>query len=233
MAQRQQIRLRGFLCFTAAAAGGMLLGRASAQGVEPITCASNSHFWYRLQPPGPYIDSQRGNKAFGREVKALVLSDDNGRTWPRRLAFPKAQHLSFSHILKNGNVLFAAGAKLYVSTDKLKTCKQVSIKDPEGADYIPRTPKTPTIPDGTSTRFRAYFPGTSAAKNDTGVPPDNSRDFVAAMKAHHVPVEYLELPSGGHGLNGCKGPLWEEWKARSLAWLAARNVIAADKEARR
>jgi len=58
----------------------------------------------------------------------------------------------------------------------------------------------------------------------------NSRDFVAAMKAHHVPVEYLELSSGGHGLNGCKGPLWEEWKARSLVWLAARNVIPADKE---
>ena len=68
------------------------------------------------------------------------------------------------------------------------------------------------------------------ARDDTSVPPDNSRDFVAAMKAHHVPVEYLELPSGGHGLNGCKGPLWEEWKARSLVWLAARKTIPADKE---
>lgn len=63
------------------------------------------------------------------------------------------------------------------------------------------------------------------AKNDTGVPPDNSRNFVAAMKAHGVPVEYLELPSGGHGLNGCKGPLWEQWKAESLAWLASRKLI--------
>ncbi len=63
------------------------------------------------------------------------------------------------------------------------------------------------------------------ARDDTSVPPDNSRNFVAAMKAHRVPVEYLELPSGGHGLNGCKGPLWEEWKAKSLAWLAARKVI--------
>ena len=45
------------------------------------------------------------------------------------------------------------------------------------------------------------------------------------MKAHHVPVEYLELPSGGHGLNGCKGPLWEEWKAKSLAWLASQGFI--------
>ncbi len=44
------------------------------------------------------------------------------------------------------------------------------------------------------------------AKDDTGVPPDNSRDFVAAMKAHHVPVEYLELPSGGHGRGGRQRP---------------------------
>jgi len=63
------------------------------------------------------------------------------------------------------------------------------------------------------------------ARDDTGVPPDNSRNFVAAMKAHRVPVEYLELPSGGHGLNGCKGPLWEQWKAKSLAWLVSRKLI--------
>ena len=63
------------------------------------------------------------------------------------------------------------------------------------------------------------------ANDDTAVSPDNSRNFVAAMKAHHVPVEYLELPSGGHGFNGCKGPLWEQWKAESLRWLASRNFI--------
>jgi acetyl esterase/lipase len=63
------------------------------------------------------------------------------------------------------------------------------------------------------------------AKDDAPVPPENSREFVRAMKAQHVEVEYLELPSGGHGLNGCKGPLWEQWKAESLKWLAARGFI--------
>jgi acetyl esterase/lipase len=63
------------------------------------------------------------------------------------------------------------------------------------------------------------------AKDDSGVVPDNSRNFVRAMKEHGVPVEYLELPSGSHGLNGCKGPLWEQWKAESLKWLAARGFI--------
>lgn len=65
------------------------------------------------------------------------------------------------------------------------------------------------------------------AVDDKPVPPDNSRNFAAALRAHGVPVEYLELPSGGHGLNGCKGPLWEQWKAASLKWMAARKLIPA------
>ena len=63
------------------------------------------------------------------------------------------------------------------------------------------------------------------AKDDTAVPPENSRMFVEALKSHNVPAGYLELPCGGHGLNGCKGPLWEEWKAKSLEWLAAQGII--------
>jgi hypothetical protein len=47
-------------------------------------------------------------------------------------------------------------------------------------------------------------------------PPDNSRDFHAALLAHHVASDYLELPSGGHGLNGYKGPMWTAWQERSL-----------------
>lgn len=57
------------------------------------------------------------------------------------------------------------------------------------------------------------------AVDDKPVPPENSRRFASAMKASGVPVELLELPSGGHGLNGCKGPLWEQWKSAALKWL--------------
>jgi acetyl esterase/lipase len=64
------------------------------------------------------------------------------------------------------------------------------------------------------------------AKDDAGVPPEHSRNFVAAMKAHGIPVEYLELPSGGHGFNGCKGPLWEQWKAASLVWLRKQGFLS-------
>lgn len=63
------------------------------------------------------------------------------------------------------------------------------------------------------------------AIDDKAVPIENSRQFVAAMQANHLPVQLLELPSGGHGLNGCKGPLWEKWKAAALAWMAGRKLI--------
>jgi len=147
MTQRQGVTRRGFLEFSAAATGGLLLpgivGRhASAAEDYPST----EHFWYRLQPAGPYIDSQRDNLAFGREADTVVLSEDNGRTWPHRLAFPEAQRIVFSHILKNGNVLFSTGAKLYLSTDRLKTCRPVPVKDARGKDYTPHTPQNPENP---------------------------------------------------------------------------------------
>lgn len=63
------------------------------------------------------------------------------------------------------------------------------------------------------------------AVDDKAVPPENSRQFAAAMRANNVPVELLELPSGGHGLNGCQGPLWEQWKVAALKWLTAQKFI--------
>ena len=47
-----------------------------------------------------------------------------------------------------------------------------------------------------------------------------------ALKAHKVPAEYLELPSGGHGLNGYKGPMWDAWQTKSLEWLGAAEAAA-------
>lgn len=63
------------------------------------------------------------------------------------------------------------------------------------------------------------------AKDDTLVSPDNSREFHAALRAHDVASEYLELPSGGHGLNGYKGPMWEAWQKQSLAWLEVQKLF--------
>lgn len=63
------------------------------------------------------------------------------------------------------------------------------------------------------------------AIDDKPVPVENSRRFAEAMQKHQAPVELLELPEGGHGLNGCKGPLWEQWKAAALQWLTKQKML--------
>lgn len=63
------------------------------------------------------------------------------------------------------------------------------------------------------------------AKDDKAVVPENSKSFYDALLAQKVPAEYLELPSGGHGLNGYKGPMWDAWQRQSLAWLGKLKFI--------
>lgn len=58
------------------------------------------------------------------------------------------------------------------------------------------------------------------ALDDRPVPPENSKAMYAALQEKKVPSKYLELPSGGHGLNGYKGPMWDAWQEQSLKWLA-------------
>lgn len=58
------------------------------------------------------------------------------------------------------------------------------------------------------------------ALDDAPVPPDNSKALFEVLQAAKIPSKYLELPSGGHGLNGYKGPMWDAWQKQSLEWLA-------------
>ena len=150
MTQPQPVTRRGFLGALAATAGGSMLSGTISLGadavVSPADFPSTDHFWYRLQPAGRYIDSQRGNKAFAYADGTLFLSEDNGQTWPRSLAFPDAQRITFSHILKNGNIVFATGSKLFLSTDSLKSCRQITVKAQDGSDYVPHTPQNPENP---------------------------------------------------------------------------------------
>ena len=108
--------------------------------------ASTEHFWYRQPSGGPYLDSQRNNKAFGFADGTIFLSEDNGRTWPHRSAFPDAKNITYSYILKNGNLLFGAGSKLYFSADNLKTYEPITLTDVDGSDYIPHTPQNADHP---------------------------------------------------------------------------------------
>ncbi len=62
------------------------------------------------------------------------------------------------------------------------------------------------------------------ALDDKVVVPENSLMFHEALKAHQVPTEYLELPRGGHGLNGYKGPMWDAWQKGVIQWLKAQKL---------
>ncbi|MEO8498667.1 MAG: alpha/beta hydrolase [Planctomycetota bacterium] len=63
------------------------------------------------------------------------------------------------------------------------------------------------------------------ALDDKPVPIENSRLFYNALQKHKVPSKLLELASGGHGLNGYKGPMWDAWQEQSLAWLEQLHDI--------
>ncbi len=76
------------------------------------------------------------------------------------------------------------------------------------------------VTDQTSPTFLAH------AQDDTLVSCENSRMFYEALQNHHVASQYLELPSGGHGLNGYQGPMWEAWQTGSLQWLATQKFIS-------
>ena len=65
------------------------------------------------------------------------------------------------------------------------------------------------------------------AADDKVVVPANSENFHAALVKNGVAANYLALPSGGHGLNGYKGPMWDAWQAQSIEWLEELEVIPA------
>ena len=75
------------------------------------------------------------------------------------------------------------------------------------------------VTDKTPPTFLAH------AKDDFAVVIENSQMFYAALQKQHVAGQLLELPSGGHGLNGYKGPMWDAWQTQSLAWLASQMLI--------
>ncbi len=65
------------------------------------------------------------------------------------------------------------------------------------------------------------------AVDDAAVPISNSRLFHEACQGAEVPSRLLELPSGGHGLDGYQGPNWDAWQSGVLEWLASQELIPA------
>lgn len=134
---------RQWLGTTAATAGSFLLPRlrAATSGI-----AETEHFQYRLAPDGPYVDSQRDHKAFGFGSGKIFLSEDNAKTWPHSAEVAEADNITWSCLLKNGNVLFATRERLFRSTDNLKTHREIIVKNRDGSDYLPHKPLNPELP---------------------------------------------------------------------------------------
>ena len=132
---------RQFLTTAAAAAGSILLPRSSALAATD-RIGKTDHFWYRLAPSdGPYVDSQLDNKAFAFGDGKVLLSEDNAKTWKHSAPFADAENIMFSSILASGNIVFATRTKIYVSTDNLKTYRELTVKGRDGSPYRPHTPR--------------------------------------------------------------------------------------------
>ena len=60
------------------------------------------------------------------------------------------------------------------------------------------------------------------AVDDRGVLIDNSRLYHQALQAQGVASKLVELPDGGHGLNGYQGASWDTWQREAILWLKQR-----------
>jgi hypothetical protein len=146
MTTYNNINRRRFLGAAAALTGGLLLPGTSLFGAGNDLYPSTKHFWYRKPLNDPLIESQFNNLAFGFTDNAVFMSEDNSHTWPHRADFWDAKNITFSHIFENGNVLFATRNRLYLSTDKLGTYREIIMKNQDGSDHLPHIPKNPEYP---------------------------------------------------------------------------------------
>ncbi len=109
-------------------------------GTSQQIVGETDHFWYRVQTDKPYVDSQRGNRAFGRGDGKVFLSEDCGRTWLHSASFLDADNITFSCILQNGNILFSSRERLFLAMDNLEIIEPITVQDTDGSDYLPHTP---------------------------------------------------------------------------------------------
>src|SRR5438477_12902186 len=129
MKTQVSLHRRQFLVAAAAATGGLVGPGIGSLRAADGAVRENEHFWFRLAPEGPYIDSQRDNKAFGFGDGQIFLSEDNADSWAHSAAFDDAANITFSCLLRNGNVLFATREKLFLSSDNLRTYREIVVKN--------------------------------------------------------------------------------------------------------
>lgn len=125
---------------TAALAGAaaFLPAATRLQAAADGGIAETDHFFYRLAPAdGPWIDTQRDDRAFGYRDGMIFLSDDNAKTWAHRTDFPDAEDIQFSSLLGNGRVVFATQRRIYSAAPDLSEIREITVLDRDGSEYRP------------------------------------------------------------------------------------------------
>jgi len=130
---------RQFLGTTAAAAaGGSLLSGLSGRTLAAGEISETDHFLYRLaREDGPWIDTQRDDRAFGYRGGKIFLSEDNARTWAHQSDFPDAENIQFSSLLGNGRVVFATQRRIFSASADLSEIRELTVLDRDGSAYHP------------------------------------------------------------------------------------------------
>jgi len=125
---------------TAAAAGSVIPGMPSSARAagEVGEVGETDHFFYRLAPAeGPWIDTQRGDRAFGYREGKIFLSEDNANTWAHEADFTDAENIQFSAFLQNGRIVFGTQRHLYSANEDLSGIREIPVLDREGNPYPP------------------------------------------------------------------------------------------------
>jgi len=147
MQDKNMIDRRSFIGTTTTAAASLIMPTGSVFNIlSKDDFPSTKDFWYRRVKGGPFIDNQLGNLALGFTDTQILMSHDNCLSWSNHLNFWDAKNITFSHIFKNGNILIGTRNRLYLSTDSLKTIKEIAVKNSEGSDYLPHVPKNSNYP---------------------------------------------------------------------------------------
>ena len=134
---------RSILAQAAAGVTGTVLSRKVLSS-EKGGVAETEHFYYKRAPKdGPWIDTQRGSRAFGFRGSKIFLSEDNARTWSKNAEFADAENIEFSAFLGNGNLVFATKSELFLSSDNLDSVEKIAVRGLDGNEFRPEPPRDP------------------------------------------------------------------------------------------
>ncbi|HBJ87723.1 MAG TPA: hypothetical protein DDZ88_28480 [Verrucomicrobiales bacterium] len=123
---------------TASLAAFATSGSMRLAALAPGQVGETEHFLYRLAPAGgPWIDTQRGNRAFGFSAGKIHLSEDNAQTWKHEADFADAEDIQFSSLLGNGRVVFATQRRIFTGNEDLTGIQEVTVLDHHGEEYRP------------------------------------------------------------------------------------------------